>query len=97
MANVKCVWAKNAAEILMVPITLYMIKGDNMKKILIPMLLVLAVVGAAQDSSTYNGSKVQRNVYRLKIKHADPQLVYLLLRGRTNFNTPPEISTIIKP
>lgn len=74
-----------------------MIKGDNMKKILIPVLLVLSVVGAAQDSSTYNGSKVQRSIYRLKIKNADPQLVYLLLRGRVGFQTPPEISTVIKP
>ncbi len=70
-----------------------------MKKILLVLLCtLLCTLGWSQggsDSSVANSSgKVLR---RLKIKHADPQLIYLLLRGRTNFNTPPEISTIIKP
>ena len=70
-----------------------------MKKILLVLLCaLLCTLGWSQgssDSSVANSSgKVLR---RLKLKHADHQLIYLLLRGRTNFNTPPEISTIIKP
>ena len=36
-----------------------------------------------------------KSVYRIKIRHADPQLIYLLLAGKTTFNTPPEMSTMI--
>lgn len=33
-----------------------------------------------------------KRLYRIRIQHADPQLVYLLLRGLTDFQHGPEIS-----
>lgn len=36
-----------------------------------------------------------KSVYRIKIRHADPQLIYMLLAGKTTFSTPPEMSTLI--
>lgn len=32
-------------------------------------------------------------VRRIKVLHADPQLIYLLLRGQATFRTQPEMST----
>jgi len=36
----------------------------------------------------------QKRFYRIKIQHADPQYVYMLLRGEMGFNSGPEISTL---
>lgn len=59
-----------------------------MKKLILALALVaIAAMGMAQSDG-----KVVR---RIQIKHADPQLIYLLLAGKTNFNTPPEMSTYI--
>lgn len=33
-------------------------------------------------------------IRRIKIRHADPQLIFMLLSGTTNPGTPPEMSTI---
>jgi uncharacterized membrane protein YgcG len=57
-----------------------------MKKILTLLAaIIIASVSMAQDDKV---------VRRIQIRHADPQLIYLLLRGQTNFNTPPESSTL---
>jgi uncharacterized membrane protein YgcG len=57
-----------------------------MKKLLVLLAAILiASVSLAQDGKV---------VRRLQIRHADPQLIYLLLRGQTNFQTPPELSTL---
>ncbi len=36
----------------------------------------------------------QKNFYRIKINRADPQYIYLLLRGEMGFGSGPEISTL---
>lgn len=36
----------------------------------------------------------QKRFYRIKIQRADPQYVYMLLRGEMGFNSGPEISTL---
>lgn len=36
----------------------------------------------------------QRRLYRIKIQHADPQYVYMLLRGEMGFGNGPEISAL---
>lgn len=56
-----------------------------MKKFLLVSIMCIAVAfSAAQDT---------KSLYRLHINHADPQLIYQLLRGITNFQTPPEMSS----
>lgn len=58
-----------------------------MKRLISIMLIcVLASSALAQDDKV---------VRRIKIRHADPQLIMMLLNGTTNFNTPPEMSTNI--
>jgi uncharacterized protein YprB with RNaseH-like and TPR domain len=64
-----------------------------MKTLLLLTVTLLATTAVAQDRSSDVPQKQVHNLYRLKIRHADPQLIYLLLTGRTNFNTPPEISS----
>lgn len=36
----------------------------------------------------------QRRLYRIKIQHADPQYVYMLLRGEMGFGNGPEVSAL---
>jgi hypothetical protein len=59
-----------------------------MKKILlcIGLMALMAVAAFGQDNKI---------VRKIQIRHADPQLIFLLLAGQTNFNTPPEMSTMI--
>lgn len=52
-------------------------------------MLVPSVACAAQHTSAVG----VKRVVRLKIRSADPQLIYLLLRGQATFSTNPEIST----
>lgn len=62
-------------------------KEITMKHLISIMLIcVLASSALAQDDKV---------VRRIKIRHADPQLIMMLLNGTTNFNTPPEMSTNI--
>ena len=62
-------------------------KEITMKHLISIMLIcVLASSELAQDDKV---------VRRIKIRHADPQLIMMLLNGTTNFNTPPEMSTNI--
>ena len=56
-----------------------------MKTLIALLLLSATALGLAQD---------HKSLYRLRIQHADPQLVYLLLSGRATFMTPPELSTL---
>jgi hypothetical protein len=58
-----------------------------MKKLILALgLVAISAIGLAQS-----GGKVVR---RIQIRHADPQLIFMLLSGTTNFQTPPEMSTI---
>jgi len=59
-----------------------------MKKILTTLLLI----GVIASSALAQDGKI---LWRLHIRHADPQLIYMLLAGTANFNTSPEMSTII--
>lgn len=61
----------------------------SMKRFLLSLLVLL--VTAASVMAQGDGKTVRR----LRIRHADPALIMLLLTGRANFSTPPEISTII--
>ena len=62
-------------------------KEITMKHLISVLLVcVLACSALAQDGKV---------VRRIKIRHADPQLVMMLLNGTTNFYTPPEMSTNI--
>lgn len=38
--------------------------------------------------------KAENSVRRIRIRHADPQLIFMLLFGTTNPGTPPEMSSI---
>lgn len=59
-----------------------------MKKIILALCLVaVSAIGLAQSDG--------KTVRRIKIRHADPQLIYMLLAGTTTFQTPPEMSTIV--
>jgi len=60
-----------------------------MKRFIALTALALCVFSAAFAQNSEN--KVIR---RIQIRKADPQLIWLLLQGRTTFNTPPELSTI---
>lgn len=58
-----------------------------MKKLILALgLAAISAMGLAQSDG-----KVVR---RIQIRHADPQLIYMLLSGKTNFQTPPEMSTL---
>ena len=57
------------------------------------LIATLACIGLI--SCTAFAQQDGKSVYRIKIRHADPQLIYLLLAGKTTFNTPPEMSTMI--
>jgi len=62
--------------------------GDQMKKLILALgLVAVAAVGLAQSDG--------KIVRKIQIRHADPQLIYMLLSGTTNFQTPPEMSTMI--
>jgi len=62
-------------------------KEITMKHLISVLLVcVLACSALAQDGKV---------VKRIKIRHADPQLIMMLLNGTTNFYTPPEMSTNI--
>ncbi len=56
--------------------------------------LAYAFEGAGNANATVISKNNSTSIYRLRIKHADPQLIYLLLKGRANFSTPPEISSL---
>jgi len=61
-------------------------KGTIMKRLLFTLLCLTAMASAfAQD-----GNHVVR---RIKIRHADPQLIAMILAGTADINTPPEMST----
>ena len=58
-----------------------------MKKLILALgLAAISAIGLAQSDG-----KVVR---RIQIRHADPQLIFMLLSGTTNFQTPPEVSTL---
>lgn len=58
-----------------------------MKKLILALVLAaISAIGLAQSDG-----KVVR---RIQIRHADPQLIFMLLSGTTNFQTQPEISTL---
>jgi len=58
-----------------------------MKKLLcIGLMCLMAMTAFGQDNKV---------VRKIQIRHADPQLIFLLLSGKTTFSTPPELSTII--
>jgi uncharacterized membrane protein YgcG len=58
-----------------------------MKSILcIGLIVLLSLSAFAQDN---------RVVQRIKIRHADPQLIAMLLSGQTTVSTPPEMSTFV--
>jgi hypothetical protein len=59
-----------------------------MKKIIMTVLFALISASLMAQSNS-------KNVYRLRINHADPQLVYMLLAGLTNFQTAPEMSALM--
>lgn len=62
-------------------------------------ILVLGMIGGllagchAQNAPKDTGSKIVR---RIKIQHADPALIALLLKGHQVYTLTPEISTIQK-
>lgn len=59
-----------------------------MKKFgLVCLICLTAAMGMAQSS--------EYSLRRIKIRHADPQLIFMLLAGTTNVYTPPEMSTFI--
>jgi hypothetical protein len=59
-----------------------------MKKFILALgLAAISAIGFAQSDG-----KVVR---RIQIRHADPQLIFMALSGTTNFQTPPEMSTLI--
>lgn len=63
-----------------------------MKKIL-ALLAMLSVVGAAfaqQAPPTQPAPEPPKVIRVIKIRHASPLLIWLLLHGQTTFNTPPE-------
>lgn len=63
-----------------------MYKYTTMKYLFSALLLcVLACPAFAQDNA----------ISRIQIRHADPQLIIMLLNAMTDFNTPPEMSTNI--
>lgn len=62
--------------------------GVRMKKLFLTLVLGLMTAMTLAQSD----GKIVRRLY---IRHADPQLIYMLLRGTTTFQTPPEMSTII--
>ena len=59
-----------------------------MRKIFCILLLVSMFV-----ASSFAQVEPHRTIRRIKIYHADPQLIYMLLRGTANFGTGPEMST----
>jgi len=56
-----------------------------MRTVIAFLLFAMCVLAPAQDA---------KRLYRIRIQHADPQLVYMLLRGWTTPYTPPELSTL---
>lgn len=56
-----------------------------MKKLLLPILCLLACT-----SICYSQVKPEKHVIRIKIKHASPALIAMLLHGHVNFDLPPE-------
>jgi hypothetical protein len=62
-----------------------------MKSIISILVLFFALSSSAQTPSEYvNNFKIVR---KIKIKHADPALIFLLLKGETTVFTEPEISS----
>ena len=45
---------------------------------------VIACAAHAQDGTV---------IRKIKIQHADPMLIYMILSGKANFQTPPEMSS----
>ena len=62
-----------------------------MKKILIVSLLFVILGSVFADSTKTESVKIVR---RIKIQHADAQLIAMLLAGRQNYRQSPEISTL---
>lgn len=58
-----------------------------MKKFFVLLMCVMAVLASAQDNKV---------VRKIKIQHADPMLIALLLSGRQNFQMPSEISKALQ-
>ena len=74
-----------------------------MKKTILIALTILSTCAFAQQGFNTDiggkkdtGGKTEKPVRVIKIKHADPMLIALILSGKATFNTPPEISTVIK-
>jgi hypothetical protein len=55
---------------------------------------IISIVGCMLAIGMCGAQGSDKRVYRLYINHADPQLIYMLLAGKTNFSTPPEMSTL---
>lgn len=55
------------------------------------LILVLGIAAISAIGLAQSDGKVVR---RIQIRHADPQLIFMLLSGTTNFQTPPEMSTL---
>lgn len=60
----------------------------NLTPLLASLLLLLPMLGFAQDAST--PSPQTKVVRKIKIRHASPALIFLLLSGKTTPLTPPE-------
>lgn len=60
-----------------------------MKKLFILGLIVLSVFAYSQDPP-----KEAKPIRKIRILHADPQLVALFLAGKITHQTPPELSTV---
>lgn len=55
---------------------------------------LLAVAPAmAQDGGKKSSPRVR--IQRIRINHADPQLIWMILTGKAGFYTAPEISTLV--
>lgn len=56
-------------------------------------VLLLPMPVGAQSTQTEIQPRERRVVRKIRIRHADPQLIYLLLSGKLTFGQGPEIST----
>jgi hypothetical protein len=61
---------------------------------LVAALTMVMVMATAMASAAQSPSGDERRLYRLRIQHADPQLIYRMLAGLTTFQDGPEFSTL---
>jgi hypothetical protein len=65
-----------------------------MKKFFLFALALSAVSICAAQQAPSPSPAANKIVRKIKILHADPQLIALILSGKVKFTTPPEISTL---